>query len=98
MNSFSLPWQDEAATWVSFGLETQVRNYKPCLKQKLEGKLSKVQAGVRHSPRTPLFEVASMRDQPQTQPAVRCRKYHCVAPTLPAGWKSDTPHLPKKQI
>lgn len=55
-------------SWQSaFGLETQLRYHKPCLKQDLEEKLSKLQAEVRHSPHTSLSELVSIRDQPQRQ-------------------------------
>lgn len=81
----------------AFGLETQVRDHEPCLKQNLEEKLSKLQAEVRQSPHTSLSEALFIRDQPQAQPAVRHSKYDCVMLMLPPGWKPYTSHLPKKQ-
>lgn len=44
------------STWqVAFGLEIQIKDPKPCLKQNLRGKLTDEQPEVGHSPCTSLF-------------------------------------------
>lgn len=78
-------------TWQVFGfhLKPKQRDPKPC---------AWMRTCKENCPRYKLESVSllSLKSSPW-ETNLRHSKYHCMVPTLPLGWKSDTSHPPKKQ-